>query len=281
MGPGRDLTGQHKDGTEMPVEIGLSTVATRNGTCIIAAITDISERKRMENNLRSVNADLDEFTYVASHDLKSPLRGIQNLVEWISEDLEGLDNPDVSNNLQRIQQRIERMENLIEDLLNYARNSRQTAEFSLITIGDMLENIINLLDIPTGFKVAIDDQVKKITSPKAPLETVIRNLINNAIKHHDRDSGTITIRCVAKNSFCIFDIIDDGPGIPSAAHQRIFKLFQTLDSKSSDRTGVGLAVCKRLVETHNGNIEIISTDGQRGTTFRFSWPRFARRDLNV
>jgi len=280
MGPGRDLTGLNKDGTEFPVEIGLSTVETDFGTAIIAAIIDISGRKKMENNLRQANADLDEFTYVASHDLKSPLRGITNLVEWVTEDLGNAINPDVENNLDRIKLRIERMEDLIEDLLDYARAGKHSAEFQDINLNDLFSNIIELLDIPPLFKISINNQAEQISSPKAPLETVIRNLLSNAIKHHDREEGNITITVKPDNSWLRFTVTDDGPGIPVSAHERIFKLFQTLESKATDRSGVGLAVTKRLIEAHNGNIEIISTDNQRGTTFQFWWPRFARSDLN-
>lgn len=280
MGPGRDLTGLNKDGTEFPIEIGLSTVETELGTAIIAAIIDISERKKMENNLRQANADLDEFTYVASHDLKSPLRGIINLLDWVTEDLGDDVSPDVANNLGRIQIRTHRMENLIDDLLNYARAGKNSAEFQHINLNELLSNVTEILDIPPQFKITIDNQAEHITSPRAPLETVLRNLISNAIKHHDKEEGNITITVVPDNSWLKFSITDDGPGIPPKAHDRIFKLFQTLDSKTTDRSGIGLAVTKRLIEAHNGTIDVISNDQQRGSTFQFYWPRFARRDLN-
>ena len=280
MGPGRDLTARHKDGSEFPVEIGLNTVQTENGKAVIATVIDISERKRMENSLRQANADLDEFTYVASHDLKSPLRGIANLVEWVGEDLGDAIIPDVKNNLERINLRIERMENLIEDLLNYARAGKYSAAFEQVDLNELFDNVIELLDVPLSCKISIDNPVAQINTHKAPLETVIRNLISNAIKHNDKEEGRITITVRPDNSWLQFEITDNGPGIPASAHRRIFKLFQTLDSNTTDHSGVGLAVTKRLIEAHHGTIEVISEGNQGGTSFRFRWPRYERKDLN-
>ncbi len=280
MGAERDLTGLHKLGTEIPVEIGLNPILTESGMMVIAAVSDITERKKTENQLRQMNADLDEFTYVASHDLKSPLRGISSLLEWIEEDLGGNVQEDIKNNLDRIHIRIDRMEKLIEDLLAYARSGRQQRETNKINLGILIDDIITMIDPSENFTVRVNGFLEDIQTAATPLETVLRNLVSNAIKHHDRDHGEITIDIAIEDAYCIFSIIDDGPGIPSNAHQRVFKLFQTLSSQDGTRSGVGLAVCKRLIEAQGGKIELISEDSQRGTCFRFWWPRFARRDLN-
>lgn len=124
MGPGRDLTGLHRDGSEFPVEIGLNPIDWHGEPCMLAAITDITERKRMELDLRKTNANLEEFTYVASHDLRSPLRGISDLLSWIREDLGEHPAAALVKNLDRITIRVQRMEQLIDNLLSYARAGR-------------------------------------------------------------------------------------------------------------------------------------------------------------
>jgi len=129
MGMGRDLTARRKDGTEFPVEIGLNPVpGDEGGGLVLAAVTDITRRKAMELELQQANANLEEFTYAASHDLKSPLRGIADLLEWIVEDLDGLQSAEVTRNLGRIGDRIRRLERVIDDLLTYARAGTMSAE---------------------------------------------------------------------------------------------------------------------------------------------------------
>lgn len=281
MGIERDLTGLHKNGTEVPVEIGLNPIETAEGNYIVATITDITQRKKSELKLKQVNADLDEFTYVASHDLKSPLRGIESLLEWIEEDLGETAADTVKNNLKRAHLRIKRMEKLIEDLLEYARSGRQQSETKTLDLKQTLDDIVQLLAPPASFSIEIGGYLGEIQASSIPLETVLRNLISNALKHHDQNHGTLQITITPEDAYCIFDIQDDGPGIPTNAHERIFKLFQTLSSEDGTRSGVGLAVCKRLVEAHGGKIEVHAQDNQRGTRFRFWWPRFSRRELNV
>lgn len=279
MGPGRDLTGLHRNGTEFPVEIGLSALNCSSGNVLMATVIDISERKRMELNLRQANESLDEFTYTASHDLRSPLRGIADLLEWVEEDMgEGL-APEVVHNLDRIKLRIGRMEQLIEDLLVYARAGYQTTEFTRIELPTLLDDIIDMQAPPPGFSIEHDCSITDIVAPKTPLETVLRNLISNAIKHHDRDQGRIKISAEPANSQVVFTVSDDGPGIRPEVQERIFKLFQTLNS-SSGTSGIGLAVSKRLVNAHGGSMTISANPEGRGCSFRFSWPRFVRRDLD-
>ena len=281
MGVGRDLTALHKDGREFPVEIGLSPFEDETGnSMVLVSLLDITKRKRMEQDLRETNTNLEEFTYVASHDLRSPLRGIADLLEWIKEDLEPDTIPDVTRNLNRIEVRIERMEQLIDNLLTYARAGKIESNTQEIDVNKLLDNIFELISVPAGISVTRDIQLEFFTSTWVPLETVIRNLISNAIKHHDQDTGNISIRCVAENNLCHFSIIDDGPGIPEAAFARIFRLFQTVTSNERSGTGIGLSVSRRLVETHGGRISVEANTPQRGVTFHVWWPRFLRKDTH-
>ncbi|HET8870559.1 MAG TPA: PAS domain-containing sensor histidine kinase [Aquabacterium sp.] len=279
MGQGRDLTALHSDGTEVPVEIGLSRVRWQRQMMTLAVISDISVRKRLEAELKQANANLEEFTYVASHDLRSPLRGIADLTEWIEADLGEEVAPEVARNLLRIKQRIERMERLIDDLLLYARAGQASTQYSQIQLSELLKGTLDLQPIPEGFRIDLDVNVTPFQGVRVPLETVLRNLISNAIKHHDQPSGTIRVNAREDDSYCVIRVIDDGPGVPSTAKTRIFKLFQTLTASQRGNAGIGLALTKRLVEVHGGRIDVTSpVEGGRGACFQFWWPRFPRRN---
>lgn len=280
MGFGRDLTGRHKSGTEIPIEIGLSPVESDAGNLTLAVVTDISERKRLELNLKQANAHLEEFTYVASHDLKSPLRGISDLVEWIHEDLGTAAIEPVTKNIERIKLRIGRMERLIDDLLLYARAGKRAKESAAVDVHTLIADMIEMQPIPATFQILQDIRINEIYAAKIPLETVLRNLFNNALKHHNGINPTITISAEASGSYCLFKVIDNGPGIPKAAQERVFRLFQTLSSNDASGSGIGLALAKRLTESHGGQIELISNSDQKGCSFHVWWPRFARKDID-
>jgi len=291
MGSGRDLTARHADGTEVPVEVGLSWLPWGGVEHAVATVADISARSRLELQLRRANAGLEEFLQVASHDLRSPLRGIRDLLDWVRDDLDGPDGaalPDVQRNLDRIGLRIDRMQTLLDALFAYARSAggawsaAEPATPAPVDVGDVVRGILELDPLPPGFELELDVDVEPFRAVRTPLETVVRNLVANAVKHHDRGGGTIRITARPDGTWCRIDVRDDGPGVPAAAHDRIFRLFQTLDDGPS-RSGIGLALVKRLVGTHGGRIEVISPaapDTGRGAVFRVWWPRFPKRGLH-
>jgi signal transduction histidine kinase len=269
-----DLTALRKDGSEFPVEIGLNPVAGDEEGMVLAAVTDITQRKAMQLELHRANADLEEFTSAASHDLKSPLRGISDLIDWVVEDLGDQATPEVSRNLSRASDRIHRLERIIEDLLTYARAGATSTEVVPIDLQSLIDGVIAIMPIEREFQFSIRIDARPFLSTKAPLETVMRNLVSNAVKHHDRDSGRIDIQVMEEGRYCVFSVSDDGPGIPAASQERVFRMFQTLSAARHDHSGIGLALCRRLVEAHGGWITVESKDGTRGTTFHVWWPRF-------
>jgi signal transduction histidine kinase len=280
MGKGLDLTGIRKDGIEIPIEIGLSAITTRSERLSFAIVIDITDRKRTEIKLREINGQLEEFTHVASHDLRSPIRGIATLIGFIQEDY-GEDAPaGVLRNLGRMADRIAQMERVIEDLLLYARAGRKAVKLEPIMLRSVIAEVMALEDRGPGVRIDVDVPDESFLGARTPLATVLRNLIGNAINHHDRTDITIVVKAHFDNSACVIDVIDDGPGIPETAQARVFRLFQTLSNGHGSGSGLGLAVVQRLVDGHGGTISLHSTDGKRGTRFRVQWPRFARSEYD-
>jgi PAS domain S-box-containing protein len=277
MGLGRDLLARRKDGSEFPVEIGLSPVPGEEGGLMLAAVTDITRHKAMQLELRQANSNLEEFTYAASHDLKSPLRGISDLVEWIVEDLGGAEPQEVSRNLGRVRDRVQRLERVVDDLLAYARAGTAFTAAAQVDVEGLIAAILEVLPRPAGFCVSVQSKAKPFVTNKTPLESVLRNLIDNAFKHHDLPAGAIEIRVEDIGRYCVFTISDDGPGIPPASQERVFRIFQTLAVDARGHSGIGLALSKRLVEAHGGWIKLDSSAGARGTAFHVWWPRFQYR----
>lgn len=280
MGQGRDLTALHADGTEVAVEIGLNRVRWQGRAMTLAVVTDISARKRLEADLKQANTDLQEFSYVASHDLRSPLRSIADLVDWINQDLADGKPQEVARNLARITPRIQRMESLIDDLLRYARAGKTETEYRAVSLPVLVTEIIELQPTPERFTLdtsGLDARV--FQAARTPLTTVLRNLLSNAVKHHDRDTGQLRVAAHPDGNHMLITITDDGPGVPTQASRRIFQQFQTLSSsRRSETSGIGLALCKRMAETHGGHIDVVSPLANgRGAQFRVWWPMYPRR----
>lgn len=159
------------------------------------------------------------------------------------------------------------------------RARTDSQEVETIDIKAMVNDILDLTEPPATFTFEKNLQLTRLVGSRTPVETCLRNLIGNAVKHHDRDDGHVEISCVEEGGFCVFRVADDGPGIPPTVHDRIFKLFQTLNKSRDGGTGLGLAITKRLVERHGGSIAIQSNENSRGTAFVVRWPMFHRRDL--
>jgi len=286
MGSGLDLFGRHRDGGLFAVDISLAPLDHDNQGNILVSIIDISditESRRREaeytlkleksnHELERSNQELNNFAYVASHDLKAPLRGIIQLASWIAEDLQDNIDEDTSKHLNLMKNRAARLEKLLDDLLAYSRIGRMHGEFKQIDITATLYNLFELLAPPPGFTLTCDDNLPEIVTLSVPLEQIFRNLINNAIKHHDRDQGHIHIHAKPTENGYQFIIEDDGPGIPFDQHERVFRIFQTLKPRDEvEGSGMGLAIIKKILDYYNSNI-MIESDGQRGTRMIFTWP---------
>jgi signal transduction histidine kinase/DNA-binding response OmpR family regulator len=223
--------------------------------------------------LKQRNQELDEFAYVASHDLKAPLRAIANLANWLSEDLNGTIPEENQHQLDLLQSRVKRMEQLIQGLLTYSRIGRQAAPQETINVADLIAETIDFLSPPPEFIIEIAPEMPTLTTDKLALHQVFSNLIGNAIKYHPRHDGKIIISVGDRETFYQFAVKDDGRGIAPEYHQKIFGIFQTLQSRDEiESTGIGLSIVKKIVEFQGGEITLESQI-DRGTTFYFTWKK--------
>lgn len=231
--------------------------------------------ERSVSELERSNRDLDQFAYVASHDLKAPLRDIDNLSRWLVEDL-GADLPEASaRHVTRLRDRVGRMERLLDDLLGYSRAGRVNGPNRRFDLLEALESATAMVAVPAGFRIVAASGSLLVNTPRTPFEVVLRNLLGNALKHHDRPEGTLTVSWVARDEQVEVTVADDGPGIPDPYHERVFTMFQTLKPRDQvEGSGMGLAIVRKVVEAFGGTVHLRATsDDGRGATFVFTWPQ--------
>ncbi|AZV77846.1 hypothetical protein EBB79_08030 [Parasedimentitalea marina] len=232
------------------------------------------QRGQILRKLQRSNEDLESFTFIASHDLKAPLRGIDNLVSWIVEDEESHLSEESKHNAERLRVRVNRLENLLDGLLEYSKLGRMEIVETSVDSRSMCQEIAEYLAPPEGFSINIGDKMPNFATSKPALQTVLNNLISNAVKHHDRDAGTISVSSEDLGAEFKFQVTDDGPGIDPSHHKRIFEAFQTLSPRSKvDTSGIGLALVARTVAAAGGVINVHSEVGKRGTTMSFTWAK--------
>jgi len=232
-----------------------------------------SELRDKNQQLEQSNRDLEDFAYIASHDLKSPLSGINSAALWLEEDLQDGLSAESRKLLGLMRSRINRMDTLLDDLLTFSRVGRTDTAERENRLSRIFDSIIEVLNPPAHIKVRVEGELPVFVTASAQLEQVLRNLINNAIKHHDKKNGEVVLSGKHVGNFVEFVVRDDGPGILPQFHDKIFQLFQTLKRRDEvEGTGMGLAIVKKLVERQNCRITVRSEGDGTGTEFRFLWP---------
>lgn len=220
--------------------------------------------------LRSANQELNDFAYVVSHDLKAPLRGITSLSEWLLADYGEEFDEDGKKMVNLMISRVQRLHQLIDDILKYSRVGRAKVEKKDVNLNKVVSELVEVLNIPENIKVEIPNQLPTIKCDKTRIEQLFQNLISNAIKFIDKPEGLIKISCVDEGQYYKFSVADNGIGIESQHFEKIFQLFQKLTSlQDSDSTGVGLALVKKIVELHDGKVWVESEVGV-GSNFVFT-----------
>jgi PAS domain S-box-containing protein len=293
---------KHKDGTIVPKEVEANYVELEGKGYNFAFSRDISDRREWAENkeklqqelekqvehqsqtmavlkttneeLTRSNEELDKFAFAASHDLKSPLFAIHNLVDVIEEDAGHLLPDSAKQAFGKLQRRVQHMEDLLESLLTYSRVGHMEDIPSEQSMQELLESIISLLGMPIGVQVDIPHDLPTLTAPRGALFRVFTNLFGNAIKHGGREDLQLTVRWQDLGDELEFSISDNGVGIDPMHHDRVFEMFKTLQpSHSTGSSGMGLALVRKTITHFGGKVRLDSEPG-KGTTISFTWPKY-------
>ncbi len=270
-----DLTRLSTGELDVEVRGGGDTEVARLASAAEVFRKNARELEQTMGTLEMRNATLNEFAYVASHDLKSPMRGIANLADWIRDDC-GDDLPPLSReHLSLISERIEKMESLLEELLRYSRlgNDKKIAE--TLHLGTLIQDVLELLDLPPKVRVTLEGEDRTILSIAAPLQLCLRNLIQNAVRHGNQVDPHIQIRITdaetdGRSPMLSIVVEDNGPGIPVEHRREAFRIFRKLHH-GEEGTGMGLALTKRAAELMGGQVTIEDAE-PHGARLRILWP---------
>lgn len=222
----------------------------------------------LNSKLAEANERISQFSRIASHDLRSPLRAINSLVFLALHDPDSTLSPDAREHLERVVNRIGHMDRLVCELLDYSTAELDEVAATEVDVDRVLGNIVELVD-GGDLTIDVDSTVGPVVTTASPLTICVRNLIDNACKHHDRADGTVRVTARLDGDWLEIAVSDDGPGIPVAHQDKIFEPFYSTNSENG--TGLGLAHVKRVVDHYDGHLDLQSTPGE-GTTFTVRWP---------
>jgi PAS domain S-box-containing protein len=232
---------------------------------------DITDRKRAEE-------ELNDFASIVAHDLKAPLRGVATIAGWLRTGYAGKLDDKGRERLAQMNQRVRRMDRMIEEILEYSRLGRTREEPEPVALAQLVPLVVHDLALAPHVRIRIAPGLPMVQGKPVRLRQVFQNLIGNAIKYADKPQVDIRVDWAEVGSLWEFRVADNGPGIEEKHFERIFKMFQTLAPKDrTDSTGVGLALVKRIVERAGGRVWVESRLGE-GSTFHFTWPKGPRTE---
>jgi PAS domain S-box-containing protein len=303
IGMGREVVGLRKDGTTFPMDLAVSEVKLGHRRLFTGIVRDISDRKQAEEQLRYYagelqgrnaellrsNQELDEFAYIASHDLKEPLRGIHNYATFLLEDYKSKLDDEGSSKLETLKRLTQRMDTLLDSLLEFSRVGRLDFAINETNLNTVVDEIVDSLRInlkERGVEIRIPRRLPTIQGDRVRIGEVFRNLITNAMKYNDKPERWIEIGFTTDpdpgilplgpaefvpGHTTVFHVRDNGIGIREKHFEAIFRIFKRLHARDEfgGGTGVGLTIVKKIIERHGGRIWVHSADGA-GTCFYFT-----------
>lgn len=247
---------------------------------VTGSMQDISSRNAVLKQLEEKNAELAEFAYVVSHDLKAPLRGIASLADWIAQDQRDRLDDEGREQLALLLGRVRRMNDLIDGILRYSRIGRTKDPIANVDVKALVAEVVDSVSPPDKVEVRIAPGMPVVAAPRTQLGQVFQNLIANAVRFCDPDDGLVDVACTDLGNAWRFVVADNGAGIEQKHFDRIFQLFQTLQSRDASdvtgSTGIGLTIVKKIVETYGGRVWVESRVGN-GSRFFFTLPKETRR----
>ncbi len=234
-------------------------------------ITLLQENEANNILLEKKNRELDAFAHIVSHDLRAPLQNIKGLIMVMETYLQNQDIEAALPVLKMVGQQAGRMDNLILDILSYSLAGKKTLAKKTVNVQNLLYEVISFLNIPDGLKIHIPEELPVLQTEEVFLRQIFSNLVNNAIKHHDKPTGMVELSFRKRKDLLEFAVTDDGPGIPAADQERIFNQFETANNASlSASTGLGLTIIKKITKEKGGDVWVESSG--RGSRFVFTWP---------
>lgn len=236
---------------------------------------DITELKKLElqkenllGELERSNEELQEYAHIVSHDLKSPLRSIYALVNWLKEDNKGKLDKSSLNNIGLIENSLEKMEGLISDILNYSLVTSNAGIKKSVDLNVIINDLRQVLFFPSHIELKVLNPLPNVMGDSARFQQLFQNLISNSILYIDKKVGFIEVDCLEWKTHYQFSIKDNGVGIKRENHEKIFKIFQSIE-KRKESSGIGLSIVKKIVNLYGGKIWLDSEYG-KGTTFYFT-----------
>ena len=277
----------HSTGRRIPILKKVLPISLGGEDVLLEAFVDITERRQAEEALERLNKDLEsaveelthanrelqEFAYIAAHDLKTPLRAIGTLADWISKDYADKFDEQGRELVRLLVTKAKQMTALIDDILQYSRVGKSLQADRPVDLNKVVADVISEIAPAESIEISVEHELPTIRCKKTHVTQILQNLLGNAVKYMDKPHGQIRVGCIEQESCWQFSVADNGPGIDKKYFDKIFRIFQTLGPRDGiESTGIGLSIVKKLVELNKGRVWVESQVGA-GSTFFFTLPK--------